>query len=153
MPTSQKAVSIPANFQVESAIASHPHLPKEIIESFSKNPPSEGTTSVLDGYVDLDAPQMSKNITEAKVMPTHSTPMMQSNGIDYSLIKSIIDESVRKYVGALSKKIITESRNANASNLQLFSVGNHLTFVNENGDVYKAQLQYVKNIKENKKTL
>ena len=130
-------------------------LPKAIMESMTENPidiplPSGFGGSVLDG---LDIPPLKKNqpITEQHIVPTQTIP--QTSGIDYSLIKTIIDESVdktvKKYISALSKKFINEGvGSVSGSKANMVVLGDTFSFCDKDGNVYEATLRFKKNIKK-----
>lgn len=136
-------------------------LPREIIESFSKVPPMEGkdptTSSVLDS-IGMTQDQINKirgNMTSSrqatdqqKIQPRPQIIEQKTVGVDYSLIKSIIDESVKKYVGAYTKKILTEQKSSNLHQEELgfMQIGESFKFVTKTGDIYEAKLTYKGNI-------
>ena len=136
-------------------------MPREIFESFSKNPPmtNGGAVSVLDMYHIND--NLVKESTSAPVQPQYTqqiaprkqvvTETVQQNtgGVDYSLIKMIVEESVKKYMGALHKKLIKENAQPQGfDSVNLINLGKKFQFVTENGDLYEAELVYKKNLKE-----
>lgn len=126
-------------------------LPKTILESFKKNPgaPMEMPASILD-TIDVKPIQQ---IRENKNNQDNNTQFPNGN-IDYSLMKTIINESIRenlkKYISSATKKIITESM-SNGNNVQAVKLGEKFSFITQNGDVYEATLKYKTNINENKK--
>jgi hypothetical protein len=67
--------------------------------------------------------------------------------VDYSMIKMIVEESVRKYTSALKKSILSEAKQSqNNDTLKALKIGDKFTFVTDNGDLYEAKLTFVKNI-------
>ena len=139
--------SIPQN----SGVPMRSKLPREIVESMTSNPIDtsvlDPNQSVLDRVGVTNIPQVKRknNNTVIKEQVVQQQPVQSQ--IDYSLIKSIVEECVRKYTGALSKKIIKESKD-NSSELKAMKVGNKFSFITENGDVYEATLKFKKNINE-----
>lgn len=139
-------------------------MPKEILESFRDNPinvPAGGmgaSSSVLDdlGIVNENfqqpvAPKAPKRvITENN--NSHQPVYQSSSNVDYSLIKDIVESAVKKYMGAYVKKMMTEGKQNISSNDKIKAVqfGDKFSFVTENGDLYTASLEFVKNIKKNK---
>ena len=127
-------------------------LPPQIIESMKKNPLQiKQQASVLDS-LNLD----SLSVLREEKSQQPQTP--QPNGaIDYSLIKTIINEAVhenvKRYMTALSKKIFTENLSG-TNNIQAVKFGDKFSFITENGDVYEATLKYKTNLntKTEKKT-
>lgn len=136
-------------------------MPKAVIESFKRNPgktanlPSGLGGSVLDGFkyepVQPSQPQRSM-VTEQYQVGMQTMP--QTSGIDYSLIKTIIDESVdktvKKYVSALSKKLISEGVGAGngANKVDTIMLGDKFNFCDSDGNLYEATLKFKKNIKK-----
>lgn len=149
-------------------------LPKAILESMTENPINTevdgfgGTVgaSVLDtlgltsehiggnGGNDEDdmllteiAPTPRQQYVQQPV-PQYSVP---TQTVDYSIIKMIIEEAVRKNVAALKKTIISESakNNSNTSdNVKVLKLANDkLQFLTSDGDLYEAKLEFKKNIK------
>lgn len=116
-------------------------LPKEILESFSNN------------YIDTNALDPDRPVLD-RIGVTNGTqqinetyqPVQQVIGgsIDYELIKSIVESSVKKYVNALGKKMLTES-----NDLSMIQVGDKkINLVTKNGDIYEAALIKKYNIKD-----
>lgn|SRR5574344_1316039 len=139
---SENSNNLPIN--TEYATQNHPHFPKEILESFSKTPPTGPigeSVSVLDG---LDPEKFNSPAKQTEYQP--STVASTQSGIDYSLIKSIVDESIRKYSNALYKKLISEHKDK----VNIISLGDKFNFVTEDGNVYEAELSFKKNIKKKK---
>jgi hypothetical protein len=117
-------------------------LPKEILESFSNNYIDQSVfdpnRSVLD----------KMGITGDNVQPIQENyaPQQQASvgKVDYELIKSIVESSVKKYVNALGKKMLTEN-----NELAMVQVGaKKINLVTKAGDLYEADLKFVKNIKK-----
>lgn len=129
-------------------------LPKEIVESFKKTTIDTTSfapeTSVLD-QMGITPPKRQKPVrTQINEEISHPTSVVSNGGsIDYSLIKMIVEESVKKYMNAYTKKIINESANKGGSNpINTIQMGEKFNFVTKNGDLYEAQLKFVKNLKE-----
>ena len=119
-------------------------LPREILESFSNNYIDQSVfdpnRSVLDR---IGVTNGQQQITET--VQTYQ-PVQQNVGgnVDYELIKSIVESAVKKYVNALGKKVITEN-----NDLSMIQVGEKkINLVTKSGDIYEAQLKFVKNIKK-----
>lgn len=119
-------------------------LPREILESFSSNYIDQSVfdpnRSVLDR---IGVTNGQQQITET--VQTYQ-PVQQTTGgnVDYELIKSIVESAVKKYVNALGKKVLTEN-----NDLSMIQVGEKkINLVTKSGDIYEAQLKFVKNIKK-----
>lgn len=141
---------------------SNSKLPMEIINSFKTNhidtsPLGLSTqASVLDR---IDFNTQGGLFPEAKV--ANQVPIMEQvpqkqvvteqmsvgANVDYSMIKMIVDECMRKYTSALKKTILTESKNTQENGtLKAMKIGDKFTFVTDNGDLYEAKLTFIKNI-------
>ena len=124
-------------------------LPKEILESFKNNPIDASgmdvTTSILDK---LNIVPSKKVIKEEKI--EESKPIISENttsNIDYSMIKLIVEDCIKKYTSALKKTILNESKiNENVGTLQAMKIGNKFSFIDNSGNVYEATLKKVGNI-------
>ena len=128
-------------------------LPKSVLESFKKEPGTPFSldapvqTSVLDG-LDLHTLEELREETTKK---TGTNEQQSTGAIDYSLLRTIINEAVqenvKKYVSAMTKKLMTESaKTGNSNSIQAIKVGDKFSFITENGDVYEATLKFKTNI-------
>lgn len=125
-------------------------LPKEIVEAFKQNPIGNDTIDTSNEEVQ-EVKQIMKNSNN---LPTQNVINEQTtNGVDYGLIKTIIENAVKKYANALNKRIISENKSTakgNISELKAMKIGNKFSFISENGDIYEAKLTYKGNIKDKK---
>lgn len=122
------------------------NLPKEILESFSDNYIDE--TAILDGgqlpsEFNVDKKQQIREDIQYQQRPTQ--------GVDYEIIKNIVEGCVKKYINALGKKIINESKTSDDNSIKAIQfTGDKFIIVNKNGDVYEANMQFKKNISKEK---
>ena len=133
----------------EQVMQGHRNMPKAILESFKQNPGKEASTSVLGG-LDISQFQQQKPIVqENKANQQQAVP--QIGGIDYSLLKTIINEAVqenvKRYMSAMSKKLISEGIGKGDA-IQAIKIGKKLSIITENGDIYTSSLQKVGNVKD-----
>ena len=151
-PTTQQQMSYtqePLNVKTNSK------LPKEILESFKTKqidtePLGYGvSSSILDevnyrtqGKLYKEDAQVQERPKQQIVETTQSTPTT----VDYSMIKMIVEECMRKYVGSLKKTILNESKTNNNDELQAMKIGDKFSFITKNGDLYEAELKFVKNL-------
>ncbi len=131
-------------------------LPKEILESF-KNKQIDTTplgfginTSILDeinyktqGQLFNQQKPKQQTVTEQKNIQT------QTSNVDYSMIKMIVEDCMKKYTSSLKKSIINESKN-NDDILKAMKIGDKFSFITNNGDLYEAELKFIKNINNKK---
>lgn len=129
-------------------------IPQEILESMISQPID------IEGGGALDA--ITKKISEKPVQKEvvkeekkeNNTPIYTNNNVnvDYSLIKTIVEETIKKYSSALKKSILTEVKGNTVTegnnNLKIMSVGENLRLITEDGDVYEAELVYKGKIKK-----
>lgn len=133
-------------------------LPKEILESFKTkqidpSPLGYGvSSSILDEvnyrtqgklYKEETKSQPQKQIVETTQSTNNST-------VDYSMIKMIVEECMRKYVGTLKKTILNESKSNSSDELQAMKIGDRFSFITKNGDLYEAELKFIKNLNNKK---
>ena len=137
----------------EQVMQSHRHMPKAVLESFRQNPGKEASISVLGG---LDISQFQKQQSQKNVVQEHMVQqqqaMTQVGGVDYSLLKTIINEAVqenvKKYMSALSKKLISEGVGGKGNEIQAIKIGKKLSIITENGDIYSSSLQKMGNVRD-----
>ena len=137
----------------EQVMQGHRHMPKAVLESFRQNPGKEASISVLGG---LDISQFQKQQSQKNVVQEHMVQqqqaMTQVGGVDYSLLKTIINEAVqenvKKYMSALSKKLISEGIGGKGNEIQAIKIGKKLSIITENGDIYSSSLQKVGNVRD-----
>lgn len=132
------------------------HIPREILESFATNKIDD--SALLDGVFDsqnalsmLDEGVQAR--PKAKVTESVQTQPIQqvlTQSVDYPMIRTIVEDVVRKQIGALSKKMLNESKTSDISTITL---GKTFKFLAKNGDIYEAKLQKIGNINEQKKNL
>lgn len=127
-------------------------LPKEILEAFQKTQTTNNDIDVSNKFTNHEVQEVKqimnvgKNKSESKMIVEQT-----KNVIDYELIKSIIESTVKKYASALNKKIINESKTLSGgklNELKAMKIGDKFSFISENGDIYEAKLTYKGNIKE-----
>lgn len=133
-------------------------LPSAILESFKNKQIDTSvmglstTGSVLDrinfntqGAL-FEQTQPKQEVKEVKVVTEQTQPIV-STSVDYSMIKMIVEECMRKYSSALKKTIINESKTtSNEGTLKAMKVGDKFSFITDNGDLYEAKLTFIKNI-------
>jgi hypothetical protein len=147
------------NIQPETiaAASNKSKLPKEVLESIRKNPinlaiPAElGGGSVLDGLglVPKQQQPQRQQITEQQV----SSPQYQQTqqvSIDYNAIRVIVDESVKKYMTALKKSLLSEGKEniTKTDTVKYMVIGDKLQLLTDDGDLYEAELKFKKNVKK-----
>lgn len=137
----------PQSFQIKNS-----KLPIEILESFKNKQidttPFGASQSVLDKIgIPVQQPQQRQVVTET--VQVQQQPQVTTT-VDYSMIKMIVEECMRKYTSALKKQILSESKTVQQSEgtLQAMKIGNKFSFIDSKGNVYEATLKKIKNINE-----
>lgn len=122
-------------------------LPKEILESLSTNP-IEGKEVFDPDYELIKAKKLiqesDKKRATTRPVITESAP--HAIGVDYSLIKTIVEDCMRKYAGSIVKKVLTESKGSTEDSLKAIKIGDKFSFITSNGDLYEAELKFKKNV-------
>ena len=138
---------MPMQAPVQTPTMANKGLPREILESFSNNYIDQSVfdpnRSVLDR---IGVTNGQQQVTETVQTYQPVQPIQQNVGgnVDYELIKTIVESAVKKYVNALGKKVLTEN-----NDLSMIQIGEKkINIVNKNGDIFEAQLKFVKNIKK-----
>lgn len=151
-------------------------LPKEILESFEQMPPTipQDSTfgmSVLDQVIpqpkttkkpivenyeqdEKPMPDLMESLrkigitrNQSPTQPQYTQPQ-QSHGIDYSLIKLMIDEAISKEFKVLRKTILNESKQASKSDDVIVKVEDTIKFLTKSGKLYEGKLKFIKNVND-----
>ena len=136
-------------------------LPNAIYESIVNNPLNQDEGSALDNILSqgkLKKPlvtEENKSFSDYVNEENEQNNTIQSSipntgNIDYSLIKLIIEDTINKKLDEIKSKLLTESVNNQTSISSIRFNGNKFHFLTSNGDVYEADLKYIKNIKTDK---
>ena len=142
------------------------NVPSVIRESFMKNPID--TSALYQGLGDGKDVSFLTEMIQPKQQKTAPTaqeirqivnegipqqPTMQvSQQIDYPMIRTIVEEIVRKYAVSLKNKILTEDKQ-NMNEVNTVMLGKSFKFLAKNGDIYEAKLTKVGNINNKKKSV
>ena len=127
------------------------NVPAAIRESFQKNQIDDsalyGMSTDLGMITDeLGLTQTSKPAVQEAVQPIQQT-VTPASQIDYPMIRTIVEDIVRKYAQSLNKKIMNEGK---GNELNTLTLGNSFKFLAKNGDIYEAKLTKIGNIKQKK---
>lgn len=139
-------------------------VPAAIREAFMKNPISDSdlykafgeqgdgrslsflTEGVEEQQTEVVPPQnVSQIINEGLNGSTKTMPQ----SVDYPMIRTIVEDVVRKYASSLNKKIISEGKE-NPNVLNTFSIGKTFKFLDSKGNIYEATLKKIANINKKK---
>ena len=129
------------------------NIPRAIVESFSKNPIDTSmissiggsSNSVLDTIgIQEQARTVQPQNTSSTIQEQH-TVQTQVQGIDYPMIRTIVEDIVRKYTSSLSKKMLSESKGS-VNELTTMTLGKSFKFLDRQGNIYEATLKKIGNI-------
>lgn len=96
---------------------------------------TNGDTSFLSEMV--KKPQRKQVVTEQINAPA---PTMVSSGIDYSIIKAIVNECLKDYFN--NNPILAEGKSNDVKQITYSEKSNTIRIIKENGDVYGGKLEY-----------
>lgn len=141
-------------------------LPSAILESFKNNTidvsvlggaPSGDLSFLTEGLGDVvrqepqavqqPTYQQPKNVREIVSEGLGQHQYQPTQGVDYPMIRTIVEEAVRKYTVAL-KKSINESK---GNEMNLLTIGKTFKFMDSKGNIYEAVLKKVGNINDKKR--
>jgi hypothetical protein len=149
------------------------NVPAAIREAFMNNPIDESSlygafTTGGDGSLDflneMAMPQQQPQITQ----PTQDVRQIVNEGmgymassqpqvsaqIDYPMIRTIVEEIVRKYAVSLKKNILAESKQtAPISQVNTIALGETFKFLTKDGTIYECTMRKVGNINNKKKSV
>ena len=142
-------------------------VPSVIRESFANNPIDDSALygSLGDG-LDLSfltenaqknepkAPQVSSQDISRMVnegMPQQQT-ISSLQQIDYPMIRTIVEDIVRKYAVSLKKNILAEGKGS-VNEVNTISLGKTFKFLDSKGNIYECTMKKVGNINEKKKSV
>ena len=152
-PTNVKSMitSAPAMTPMMRGGSVNSNVPAAIRESFQKNQIDEsalyGMSTDLSMITDeLGLTQTSKPAIQEITQPIQQTVTYASQ-IDYPMIRTIVEDIVRKYAQSLNKKIVNEGK---GNELNTLTLGSSFKFLAKNGDIYEAKLTKIGNIKQKK---
>lgn len=121
-------------------------LPMEILESFGNTDINYEKLDPNQSVLDLIGVEPKDSIKQNVIKETTSNNYSNSN-VDYSLIKSIVESAVKKYIGGYTKKLLEEGKKTQVNDpVKAIKIGDKFSFITENGDIYEAKLVFKKNI-------
>lgn len=152
------------NIQPQDFHINKSKLPVEILESFKSK---QIDTTLLNGGMgksngsvldQLDMLTNGKVLQQENVQKPQQKQIVQetvqvqpqvTSTVDYSMIKMIVEDCMRKYTSALKKQILSENKTTQDNvTLQAMKIGNKFSFIDSKGNLYEATLKKIKNINE-----
>jgi hypothetical protein len=153
------------------------NVPAAIRESFSTNPIDEsslysafgGAQGANDDLAflteDIPAPRQPQRVNMQSQdvrqlvnegmgyqQPQYAPQVQMSAQVDYPMIRTIVEEIVRKYAVSLNKKIISEGK-SQTSEVNTISLGKTFKFLANDGTIYECQMKKIGNINSKKKSV
>ena len=128
------------------------NVPSIIRESFQNQPPvddSINTSSVLD---DVFGNMIVEQTTTQPVMKQTNQSQQAyttGGGVDYPMIRTIVEDIVRKYTQSLKKNLITEG--TGGAEINTIALGKTFKFLDSKGNIYECSMRKVSNINDVKK--
>lgn len=129
-------------------------VPSVIRESFMTNQINTDPLSALnDGrdisFVENVAGVRSRDVTESVQVQQPQVQQYVTSGIDYPMIRTIVEDVMRKYASQLSKKILSESKGGGAE-LNTIMLGRNFKFLDKSGNIYECTMKKVGNVNDKK---
>ena len=125
------------------------NVPSIIRESFQANPPmaqQDVSSSVLD---DVFGDVLTENTQPKRTVQriTETTQSVNSSQIDYPMIRTIVEEIVRKYTSSLGKKMLNENKQGEINTI---AFGKSFKFLDNAGNIYECTMKKVGNVHDKK---
>ena len=114
-------------------------------ETFNNSKMPKEILNLIKGDFEIVGKNDVQPLTEDKEYQ-QNTKSITTDGIDYDRIQEMIESTVKKYAAGYAKKLLSEIKKQNDSNLALIRIGNSFNFMTADGDLYEAQLKFKKNI-------
>jgi hypothetical protein len=148
------------------------NMPKAILEEFMSNPIDDSAlyaalgeqgngrslsflTEGMDAVQPTQTvvpPQNVRQIVNEGMGQQYVQQPQVMQSIDYPMIRTIVEEIVRKYAVSLNKKIMNESKQE-TNEINTISLGKSFKFLAKNGDLYECTMKKVGNIIDKKKSV
>ena len=156
-PQNMMSTKIDKSMGIPTGGRMNENVPLAIREAFKNNPIDESQLLMSTMGSGGDLSFLNEGVT-----PTRTAPIMEnvqpqvqtvSAGIDYPMIRTIVEEVVKRYAVSLNKRI-NESKGGNDVNeINTISLGKSFKFLAKNGDIYEAKLSKIGNINDKRKSV
>lgn len=130
------------------------NVPSVIRESFQNQPPVNeniSTSSVLDDVFGDVLTEQAVTKPVMKQAQQSQQSFTTGAGVDYPMIRTIVEDIVRKYSQSLKKNILNESAGGGAE-INTIALGKTFKFLDNKGNIYECTMKKVGNI-NNKKSV
>ena len=147
MPSQQRDLTAPIQTTRMGSAANN--VPSVIRESFQANPPmaqQEVSSSVLDTmFGDVLAENKQSKRTVQRI--TEAAQSENASQIDYPMIRTIVEEIVRKYTSSLGKKMLNENKQGEINTI---AFGKTFKFLDNAGNIYECKMKKIGNVHDKK---
>jgi hypothetical protein len=142
------------------------NVPQAIREAFMSNPIDDSALYDAMAGDGRDISFLTEGLEQPKeiVKPTQNVRQIVNEGmgqpqvqytqtaqIDYPMIRTIVEEIVRKYAVSLNKKIISEGKQANNINeVNTIALGKTFKFLDSAGNIYECTMKKVGSVNKKK---
>jgi hypothetical protein len=136
------------------------NVPLAIREAFQKNPIDESQLlmSTMSGGGDLSF--LNEGVNQTRTAPVmenvqQSQPQIQnvSGSVDYPMIRTIVEDVVKRYAFSLNKRINESKGGDGISEINTIALGKTFKFLDSKGNIYECQMKKVGNINNKKKSV
>jgi hypothetical protein len=156
-PQNMMSTKIDKSMGIPTGGRMNENVPLAIREAFKNNPIDESQLLMSTMGSGGDLSFLNEGVT-----PTRTAPIMEnvqpqiqtvSAGIDYPMIRTIVEEVVKRYAVSLNKRI-NESKGGNDVNeINTISLGKSFKFLAKNGDLYECTMKKIGNINDKRKSV
>ena len=158
IPMGENAMNVPA--AIRESFANMSFDDSSLYNAFG----GAGSDSGLDFLNEMAIPQQQPQITQ----PTQDVRQIVNEGmgytsssqpqvsaqIDYPMIRTIVEEIVRKYAVSLKKNILAENKQGTPINqVNTIALGETFKFLTKDGTIYECTMRKVGNINNKKKSV
>lgn len=143
------------------------NVPQAIREAFMSNPIDDSALYDAMAGDGRDLSFLTEGLEQPKeiVKPTQNVRQIVNEGmggqpqvqytqtaqIDYPMIRTIVEEIVRKYAVSLNKKIISEGKQTNSVNeVNTIALGKTFKFLDSAGNIYECTMKKVGSVNKKK---
>lgn len=147
----QNAANVPA--AIREAFMANPIDDSALYEALGEQGDGRSLSFLTEGLEQpqpqYTPPQNVRQIVNEGMGVQQPAPQYAAQ-IDYPMIRTIVEEIVRKYAVSLNKKIINEGKES-ANQINTIALGKTFKFLDDAGNVYECTMRKVSNINEIKK--
>ena len=156
-PQNMMSTKIDKSMGIPTGGRMNENVPLAIREAFKNNPIDESQLLMSTMGSGGDLSFLNEGVT-----PTRTAPIMEnvqpqvqtvSAGIDYPMIRTIVEEVVKRYAVSLNKRINENKGGNDVNEINTISLGKSFKFLAKNGDIYEAKLSKIGNINDKRKSV